>query len=208
MVRRAWLRTDEHEVGPGGLPVTTPCRTMVDLARRSSFAWAVATADAVRRAHGFGVADLVAAAARQEGIPGAARAVRAARLAVPDAESPLESLARAVQVELGLPVPQTQVWVGEHRPEYRVDMLVEEYATVVEADGRVKYEGAGSRPGAAWSEKRRTDRLLDLGYDCHRFVAGDEARSVAWGRSLVRVFERSQRRRGEPPPRLHLPWLR
>lgn len=204
--RRAWLHPGEHVVAPSGIPVTTPARTFVDLARGSTFPWAVALGDAVRRQHGCSVATLLEAAARQQGVAGSPRAARAAALAVRDAESPLESLARGVQVELGLPVPRTQVWVGEHGPEYRVDMLVEEYATVVEADGRLKYAGPDGR-GAPWSEKRRTDRLLDLGYDCHRFVMADLARPVAWGRSLVRVFARSQRRQGRPPPHLHLPWL-
>jgi very-short-patch-repair endonuclease len=207
VVRRAWLRPDEHVIGPGTLPMTSPARTFVDCARGMTFPWAVAVADAVRRAHRCTVPDLVAAATSQEGIAGAPRAARAASVARSDAESPLESLARAVQIELGLPVPRTQVWIGEHRPEYRVDMLVEEFATVVEADGRIKYDGSTARPDSPWAEKRRTDRLLDLGYDCHRFVSSDLARPTAWGRALVRVFERSQRRRGQPPPRLHLPWL-
>jgi very-short-patch-repair endonuclease len=206
VARRAWLRPEDHVRGPAGLAVTTPARTFVDLARGSSFPWALATADAVRRGHGCSVAELLEAAAAQRGNAGAPRAARAAAVAVRDAESPLESLARGVQVELGLPVPRTQVWVGERAPEYRVDMLVEEFATVVEADGRTKYSGPGARDDP-WSEKRRTDRLLDLGYDCHRFVLADLARPVAWGRSLVRVFERSQRRQGRPPPSLRLPWL-
>lgn len=207
VVRRAWLRPDEHLVGPGGVPVTSPGRTFVDLTRTLTFPWSLAVADAVRRSRGCSVTDLLEAAARQEGSSGAARAARAATLAVQDAESPLESLARGVQVELGLPVPRTQVWVGEVAREYRVDMLVEEFATAVEADGRLKYEGASARPGEQWAEKRRTDRLLDLGYDCHRFVMADLTRPQAWGRALVRVFARSQRRRGLPPPDLHLPWL-
>ena len=207
VLRRAWLRSDEHRRGPGGLPVTTPGRTFVDLARHSSFPWALAAVDAVRRFHRADAAELVELVRRQTGSPGAGRALRAASASTRDAESPLESVARAVQIELGLPVPALQVWIGEREPEFRVDMLVERFATVVEADGRLKYDGPTARGGQVWADKRRLDRLLDLGYDCHRFVMDDVARPEAWGRSLVQVFERSQRRRGRPAPRLDLPWL-
>lgn len=85
-------------------------------------------------------------------------------------------------------------------------MLVRRYAVVVEADGRLKYEGPTSRPGQAWAEKRRQDRLLVLGYDCIRFVAADEYRPRAWGRELLTAFARSARRMGRPTPRFDLPW--
>jgi hypothetical protein len=106
----------------------------------------------------------------------------------------------------GLPRQELQVWLGEHRPELRVDMLVREYATVVEADGRMKYEGPTARPGQAWQDKRRLDRLLELDHDCHRFVHDDVARPVTWGRGLLRTFARSANRRGRPVPVFPYPW--
>ncbi len=103
-------------------------------------------------------------------------------------------------------MPQVQAWVGEQRPEFRVDMLVTQHATVVEADGRVKYDGPDAPHDRRWQDKRRQDRLLDLGYDCHRFVAADTSRPTAWGRELLRTFARSHARRGLPVPSFVYPW--
>lgn len=205
LARRAWLAEDEVTV-VGGLRVTSPERTFVDLARQLSLPWALAVADSVRRREALGVDDLLLAVDRRPAAAGHARAGLAARHASHLVESPLESVARGVQIELGLPVPEVQVWLGRDRPEVRVDMLVREFAVVVEADGRLKYEGPSSRPGQAWADKRRLDDILEMGYDCHRFVAADAHRPTAWGRELLRTFHRSARRMGLPPPALHLPW--
>lgn len=205
LTRRAWLEGDEvtrHR----GVPVTTPERTFVDLARGLSLPWSLAVADAVRRQYGRSRADLLAAVDRNPSAAGHAQAGRVAALAVSLAESPLESVARGVQLELGLPMPEVQVWIGRERPEFRVDMLVRRFAVVVEADGRLKYEGPSARPGQAWQEKRRLDRLLVLGYDCQPFVAADSHRPQAWGRELLATFARSCRRCGLEVPRLDLPW--
>jgi len=186
--------------------VTTPERTFVDLCRGLSLPWSLAVADAVRRRYGRSRAELLTAVDRNPSSSGREKAGRVAGLAVSLAESPLESVARGVQVELGLPVPEVQVWIGHERPEFRVDMLVRRFAVVVEADGRLKYEGPSARPGQAWLDKRRLDRLLVLGYDCQPFVAADGHRPQAWGRDLLATFARSCRRRGLEVPRLDLPW--
>lgn len=203
--RRAWLSPDEV-TSVRSIPVTRPERTFVDLSRTLDLPWSLAVADAVRRLHRVSREELVAAAARNPRAPGHRRALTAAQHAEHLVESPLESLARGVQIQLGLPVPRVQVWVGRDRAEFRVDMLVDEHATVVEADGRLKYDGPDAAPDARWAEKRRQDRLLDLGYDCHRFVAADAHRPQAWGQSLLRTFHRSHRRRGLPPPTFTFPW--
>jgi very-short-patch-repair endonuclease len=202
--RRAWLEQAETTTRDG-MPVTDVARTFVDAARGRRLAWALALADGARRA-GCSREDLLTAVGRNPCAPGHRLALAAALDSDPAVESPLESLGRGVQLELGLPRPRTQVWVGDGRGEYRVDMLVEEHRTVVEADGRVKYEGGTARPGQVWADKRRTDRLLVLGYDWHPFVRDDMARSTAWGRDLLRTFARSARRRGEPVPVFTYPW--
>lgn len=204
-LRRAWLADDEV-TRVDGSPVTTAARTWLDLSRQLELPWSLAVADAARRTVGLSVADLAAAAARHPHAAGHARAAAVARLSENLVESPLESLCRGVQHQLGLPRPAVQAWVGDRRPELRVDMLVKEYATAIEADGRLKYEGASAAPGQVWADKRRVDRLLDLGYDCHRFVTADMSRPKAWGRSLLGTFARSQRRRGLPVPDFRYPW--
>lgn len=202
--RRAWLEENEIDHA-GGIRVTSPARTFVDVSRAVSFPWALTVADAVRRM-GVPVEELVAAAERRPTAPGHARSLRAARSSENLVESALESLARGVQIELGLPAPRVQAWIGRDRPEFRVDMLVDQYRTVVEADGRLKYEGPSSRAGQAWADKRRRDRLLELGYDCHRFVMADLARAERWGRSLLVTFARSCIRLGRPVPAFPYPW--
>lgn len=204
-MRRAWLAAAES-TSVGGIRTTTAQRTFVDLARHLDLPWSLAVADAVRRRTACSAEDLVLAVDRHPAARGQVRARLAAVSSVGLAESPLESLARGVQLGLGLPVPAVQVWIGAERPEFRVDMLVEEHATVVEADGRLKYEGSTATPGQVWVDKRRTDRLLDLGYDMCRFVFADARRPEEWGRGLLRVFARSARRRGLPAPRLSYPW--
>ncbi|MGJ7442765.1 type IV toxin-antitoxin system AbiEi family antitoxin domain-containing protein [Aquipuribacter sp. MA13-6] len=205
LTRRAWLEGDEVARHRGVL-VTTPARTFVDLCRGSSLPWSLAVADAARRRHGCTRDELLDAADRRPSAAGHARARRVAAVAESLVESPLESVARGVQLELGLPLPEVQVWIGRQRPEFRVDMLVRCFAVVVEADGRLKYDGPTARTGQAWQDKRRLDRLLTLGYDCQPFVAADSHRPRAWGRELLATFARSCRRLGRPPPRLDLPW--
>lgn len=204
-LRRAWLPEDET-TRLGNLPLTSPARTWLDLSRQLDLPWSLAVADAVRRSTGLSAADLGQVVARHPNAAGHARSAAVATMSEHLVESPLESLCRGVQLRLGLPRPVVQAWIGEQRPEFRVDMLVRQYATVVEADGRVKYEGASAVAGQVWADKRRVDRLLDLGYDCHRFVRADVTRPTAWGRALLRTFARSQRRRGLPVPDFRFPW--
>lgn len=203
--RRAWLDAGEVTC-VRGLRVTVPVRTFVDVSRQLDLPWSLAVADAVRRTHRTTCEDLVAAASRNVRAPGHRQTLLAARHAKHLVESPLESLARGVQLLLGLPLPRVQAWVGDDRAELRVDMLVDEHATVVEADGRLKYDGPDAPSDRRWKDKRRQDRLLELGYDCHRFVAADLHRPVDWGRGLLRTFARSHQRRGLPVPDLRYPW--
>ena len=56
------------------------------------------------------------------------------------AESPLESIARVVFRDCGLPVPSLQAWLGgTTEPVGRVDFYWKKYRTVAEVDGAIKY---------------------------------------------------------------------
>ncbi len=204
VVRRAWLDNDEW-TELDGHRVTTPERTVVDLARRWTLPWTLAAADAALRARLVTQGQLLHAAARRPSVPGHARALSAARLANPLAESAMESVARGVMAGLGLPEPELQVWLGELSGEYRVDLLVREHRTVIEVDGRCKYIGPAGAD-QRWRDKRRQDRLLELGYDVHRFVAGDANRPLTWGRALLVTFDRSRRPHGLPAREWPYPW--
>lgn len=206
--RRALLSIPEEVLTlPDGILVTTPARTVVDLARHLDLPWALAAADAVRRFHGVSRRRLHEAAARNPTAPGHPAAVLVARHADPRPESALESVARGVTIVLDLPLPVPQRWMGRHRPVYRVDLLVREHWTVIEADGKVKYRADPARldpritPGEqVWADKRRRDDLHDLGHEVTRFVMADYHHQHAWGRRLLRTFDRAHERRGLPLP--------
>lgn len=99
--------------------------------------------------------------------------VREARLAVDLAdgrsESPGESRTRLVlrSLALGAVVPQVEIRDHNGRLVARVDFLYEQQRTIVEFDGLVKYGGAHGRE-ALVAEKRREDRLRDLGFQVVR----------------------------------------
>jgi very-short-patch-repair endonuclease len=106
------------------------------------------------------------------GLRGRARLARAVALLDPLAESPGESRTRLVLTALGLPV-RSQVPICDELGELvgRVDFLVAE-KVVLEFDGAVKYGGTEGA-AALVEEKRREDRLRELGYEVIR-VTWDE----------------------------------
>lgn len=153
---------EEHLVVCRGVLVTSPARTVCDVARTRPFREGVMAADAALHA-GVPAGDLEAVLRTCAGWPGAARAARVLAFADERAESPLESLDRVAFAEAGLPAPRTQIDVVAARGEWlaRVDFLFEQQRTVVEADGLAKYRLDGARPLPAWAdtaleqEKRR-----------------------------------------------------
>ncbi|MGF1648136.1 MAG: type IV toxin-antitoxin system AbiEi family antitoxin domain-containing protein [Kineosporiaceae bacterium] len=192
--RRAWVRDDDlAEVE--GLAVTSLARTVVDVARHEPVVWGLAAADAAR-ARGGTREDLLAAVHAVGPVPGSRRAALVARWADGRAESPLESVARGTVLLLGLPPPDLQVRLDVGDRRYRVDLLVREFCTVVEVDGKVKYEDREQ----SWRDKRRRDDLLETGHEVARFVASDAYRPARWGRRLLQTFQRAAARHGLPDP--------
>ena len=91
----------------------------------------------------------------------------------PCAETPIESLGRFVCLPYDLPMPVANAWVGELRPEYRVDGLWPWHWAAFEADGAVKYN---LRPDASdivaaqvAAQNEREWWLRRLGLDFARF---------------------------------------
>jgi uncharacterized protein DUF559 len=179
-VRPAALAADEVTTWYGAA-VTTPARSLVDLARHNRRDGLVA-ADAAMRELGLRAADLDAALARARGWPGVRRARGVLRLADPLAESPLESITRLACHDAGLPVPELQVPI--HDPATgrtdRVDALWREQRVILEMDGKVKYTGQ-----ELWREKRRQERLSRLGYAVVRVLWTDVVHN--WPTTLVRI---------------------
>ncbi len=173
------IATDEV-VRQSGMPVTSPARTAVDIARSCSVETAVVAADFALQERRLAAADLGAALSRARHVGGIGRARRALDLADGLSESPGETRVRLALIVGGLPRPALQIRViaPDGRFVGRVDLGYPELGVLIEFDGAIKYggsirssgrEGEGSgRPGrqpheVVIAEKRREDRLRDLG---------------------------------------------
>lgn len=168
----------------GGVATTSVAWTVVDQARSLPKREAVVLADSAMRRFGVTVADLRRVLFQQRDWPGALSGWPVLGLADPRSESVLESIGRLTCLDNGLPRPLSQVWLGEIQPEIRVDFYFPEFRTVGEADGRVKY----TTPRALWEEKKRQDRLHDLGFDVVRF---DYADAMGDGQEMAARFRRA-----------------
>lgn len=162
-----------------GVPVTLGARTAADLARTLPFNEAVVAVDSALHLGRAGREQLEQVLADCWGWPGSQHASAVVSFADAGAESALESLARVMFVEQGLPPPITQAGIGEGGPFARVDFLWPQFATIVETDGLAKYE----RLDDLRREKLRQERLEELGYKVVRLsweqVTGEPERSAA-----------------------------
>jgi Protein of unknown function (DUF559) len=157
---------DEHVTGIFGMRVTTVARTVVDLARASSFQSAVVTADSALRADLTSKAALGAVCAACAGWPGIRQARRAVEFSDPRAESVLESCARVIFQEHGIEPPELQTTVTGPDFRYCVDFSWPRHRVIAEADGEVKY----SEPRRAIRQLERDQQLRDLGYTVIHFT--------------------------------------
>lgn len=195
-----WRRGRGYKVARAALPSddvvpwlafgsTSVPRTLVDCAREWSLSDSVIAIDAALQDRKVDRAELqraVLAGSHRVGIAGAARALD---LADGRAESPLETRGRLALLFAGLPKPELQVEIYDRAGLIgRVDAWYEEAAVAVELDGRVKYldPRSGSSPGEVlWKEKRREDRMRDVGVRVVR-VADEDIR-VARAQKMARI---------------------
>jgi hypothetical protein len=192
-IRPAPLPVD-HVAVLGGLPVTSRARTAVDLARRTSPWEAVAVSDAALRA-GTDPAELDAVASFCARWPGGRNAVRASAFADARAESVAESRARVLCAELGLPVPDLQVDLGDAEGWIaRVDLYFRRYRTALDVDGKVKYtDPYGPPEDVIWKEKVRQERLQRAGIQVVRLLWADLENPRLVRRLVQDAFEISRR---------------
>jgi hypothetical protein len=178
------------------MPVTSLCRTVLDLARALPMTQAVAAGD---RALALGLtrqaleAGLVAMA-RWPGIRGARRTVEFLDLR---SESAGESASRVRLMEEGLPrpEPQREICGPDGRLIARVDFYWEEQKTVGEFDGKIKY-GRLLKPGkriedVIFEEKVREDAVRDLGLQVVRWLWPDLYRAGVLRERVLRAFARA-----------------
>lgn len=184
-VHAASLDADELCV-VDGIMVTSPARTVVDVARTTGFEQAVVVADAALRLGLVEAGGLAAALARGAGRRGTPAARRVVAFADGLSESPGESRSRVAIARAGLPVPvlQWEVRAADGLLIGRTDFAWPELRTVGEFDGRSKYQGRMLRPGetpahAVLREKRREDE-----------VRGEELGVVRWDWDDLAAFGR------------------
>ena len=147
------------------VPVTTAARTVIDMARMSSFRQGVAIADSALRQRLTSKRELGTVLSDCRRWRGFVRAAEVVEFADGLAESALESVARVVFRECGLPPPELQVEMAGEDVRYRVDFLWRDYRTIAEVDGQAKYDDR-SRFGY---ERRRDLWLRGAGYEVVHF---------------------------------------
>ena len=178
-----------------GWPATDLARTVVDLARSMPFEQGVAAADRAL-ALGATVLELEAAMVRAGGLRGAGVARRVVAFADGRSESVGESLSRVLLADLGLMPEDLQHRVMDGpRLAGRVDFAWPSLRVIGEFDGRVKYgrllEADEDGGDAVFREKRREDRLRELGWEVVRWVWGDLAHPEVVAERLRRAFARA-----------------
>lgn len=179
VVRHAAELPAEHVMRRFDVPVTTTARTVTDLARMGTFMEAVVVIDSALHRRMTTKTELRRVLERCERWPGVAQARSALDAANVLAESVLESCARVVFHEHGLPRPELQVSISNREFIGRVDFCWMPYRTIAEADGLIKYQ----EPTKAIDELRRDRLLREAGYEVVHFtwreLFGDPARVVA-----------------------------
>lgn len=187
---------DDEVVDAGGLTVTSPARTAVDLARCLPHDRAVVALDAALHAGLLTRAGLTDALARCTGRPGARSARRAVDASDGRSESVGESRSRVLLHALGLAPTALQFPVRTAGGVLlgRTDFAWEDRRLVGEFDGRVKY-GRLLRPGqepgdAVFEEKRREDAIRDEGWGVVRWTWADLAAPARRGARVQRARDR------------------
>jgi len=159
-----------------GRAVTTPERTAFDIGRGGAVHSAVVRLDALARATGFKVDDVLRVAKCHPRSPGLRRLESALGLVDPGAQSPRESYLRLLLIDAGLPRPQTQIPVlgVDGMPVAHLDLGWEDYMVAVE------YDGDQQRTDRRQYVKdiRRLEMLERMGWIVVRVVAEDRPAAV------------------------------
>ncbi len=154
---------DPHVTTAQGLPVTSAVRTALDISRERGYEAGLVCTDAALHA-GAAIADLRKAADLMAEWPGGATSSAVALAADGRIESPGESLTRVILDTMSIAwEPQLRLPAVGARADFELVGL----GVIVEFDGRAKYVTKGGTPDvqALWEEKKREDRIRELGYE-------------------------------------------
>lgn len=166
-----------------GVRVTTPIRTAMDLGCKLDRRTALAAIDALMRAYGFTIGDMMRMLPRYFRRRGVRRLRTIVTLADPRSESRAESWVRLEIVDRGLPMPVLQHWVRiDGVPTYRLDLAYPHARVAVEYDG----EEFHATPEQREHDRQRRERLRELGWTVIVLTKADFAsdRADAWIRRL------------------------
>ena len=161
-----------------GVLVTSVARTVFDIARSAPWTIAVAAVDSALHLALCTAEELAEVLEAARRTPGAFRAARIFEFADEHSESVGESICRLRFAQVGLPVPKLQTVIPLlNHADARVDFDFEEYDTVGEFDGKIKF-GRLLRPGEepgekVFAEKVREDLVRDTGRQMVRFTWPD-----------------------------------
>jgi len=185
----------EEVVEVDGLFVTSPARTVIDIARTAGLDAAVAVADSALHKHLVDPGELARAARRCAGWPGVPQARHVVALADGDSDSVGESRSRLAIQRAGLPAPVLQWKVEGAGRVFEVDFGWPELRTVGEFDGLFKY-GRLLKPGqdpadVVVAEKLREDEIRDLDLRVIRWIWADIDAFAPVAERLCRAFAAS-----------------
>jgi hypothetical protein len=189
-VRRASL-PDSEVVHQGGLPATSPLRTVADVGRQLPLVEAVVTVDMALHRGLVRLVDLQERVAAHPPRKGIAQLRQTVELAEPAAESPMETRLRLLLVLAGLPRPQAQVSLHDERGRFlgRPDLYYPAQRLCLEYDGATHRE-------SLIDDNRRQNRIVNAGFRLLRFTAADLRQRPD---ELVRQVREALRLPGRPP---------
>ncbi|WP_166353098.1 type IV toxin-antitoxin system AbiEi family antitoxin domain-containing protein [Phytoactinopolyspora limicola] len=158
----------EHRVVVRGTRVTSPARTVVDVARTSPRAGALVVADAALSTM-VSRTQLQAVVEFQSSWSGSTGAAWVLDHADPYAESALESLGRLTFIEEDLPVPVSNAWIDLGELRYRPDHLLDDRWLIFEGDGAKKYNNRLDAGRIVGEQREREWRLREAGFEIARY---------------------------------------
>ncbi|MDT5093074.1 MAG: hypothetical protein QOH60_2437 [Mycobacterium sp.] len=166
-----------------GRRATTPDWTAVEVARQLRRPRALATLDAALRSKTCTRRQLRSSAARQAGRRGIVHVRELIALAAPEAESPMESEARLVMIDGGLPQPILQYEIVDlNGRTWRVDFAWPDRMVAAEYDGFDWH----SDPDAFRRDRQKRAALHEVGWSVVSIV-DDDVRRRGW--DLIRRIE-------------------
>ncbi|WP_052436790.1 type IV toxin-antitoxin system AbiEi family antitoxin [Georgenia sp. SUBG003] len=177
-VRRPGLRGYLADLPAGdivtvhGVPVTSPARTALDLARYTERYMGLAALDMFSHRRLLSLDEISERIQALAGRRWIARARSVLALADPRAELPGESWTRLRIHEAGLPLPDLQIRLFDEtgRENYRLDMGYHAVMVALEFDGEQHHRATTEQ--SCHDERRRTDIERRWGWTAYAFHAG------------------------------------